>query len=293
MPSKEQKQLFALVKKKRTQIGELQKIMDENNIPINVRNQLGETLIENSCKNTDNLEIISWLFDNGCGTLEDLHKAFHNLLFMCPKKKIKNLYDWFLENGAKIMPPKLEKLRKSSILPFEQIEIHRLIGKIWFDTDKYNNFYFFYLDTHYDITEKDKYGNTYLHYLAYFGYIRNTTNPLKKGYLFQNKVDVNAQNIEGNTALHIRCTDLYLFTNNLEIIDFPCNSETLLIKNNKGETPLDIVHKQLRKLVNHKNYSILNVRDCIKEWYDTLKYLGDDFKKDEFLIGKIYNLAKR
>ena len=106
MPSAQQKKLFALVKKKKTQIGELQKIMDENDIPIDVRNQLRETLIENSCKNTDNLEIVSWLYENGCGTLEDLHKAFHNLLFMCPKKNIKKMYDCFLEHGAKIIPPK-------------------------------------------------------------------------------------------------------------------------------------------------------------------------------------------
>jgi hypothetical protein len=300
MPSKEQKRLFALVKKKGTQIDELRQIINEHNIPIDVRNQLGETLIENSCKNTDNFVIVNWLYENGCGNIEDLNNAFHNLLFMCPKKNIKQMYDWFLEHGAKINIPSNTKHYKSVDLPFEQIGIHRLIGKIWFNTTKYHTFYFHYLNTYYDITEKDKYGNTYLHYLAYFGYVRNTTNPLKKEYLFQKKVDINAQNIEGNTALHIRCVDLYLNSNSLSVIGFPQNSETLLIKNNKGETPLDMVHTQFREYLKNKPYSEVMCMDPhdrnnysqIQTWYNTLKYLGDDFQTDEFLIKKMHSLAK-
>jgi len=197
------------------------------------------------------------------------------------------LYDWFIEKGAKIKCPKLPKTYRKTNTQFENIDIHRLILNIWYDTSKYNKFYFQYLDTFYDITQQDKYKNTYLHYLAQHGYIRKTTDPLSSDYLFKKKIDVNVQNINGDTALHIRCKDSYINSNCLSIKYFPKNNETLKIRNNNGKTPLDILHDQFRMFM--KNYHWKADQSLINEWYETLKYLGDDFVKDEFNIMKKKN----
>jgi len=218
---KYKKELFKLVKKKKTEFNQINNILQVSELPISIRNQIDENLFQNSIKSTNNLKLLKMLHYNGCNkdtdkvTEEDNLSNSINLLFnLCPKKDIKEIFYWLLSIGSKI---KCDVIYYNKIYKEENIEELNL---------------FFYL---LKIRNKEK-AEVYLDYLI---------NERKE--IFDYRDDKN-----GN-LFHL----LFARTNNFNIhyvnLDKLLQYIDINHKNNDGDTPLHIGLKEKHNIVNIYN----------------------------------------
>ena len=266
---KYRKELFKLVKKKRTTPNEIKNLLNISEIPITIRNQIGENMFLNSIKSTDNFELLKWLHINGCNedfdkyTKQDtLDKALSNLVHMCPKKKIKDIFYWLLDIGAEIKCDNYkeelaEEVNKYTFLfDIDDINKSKIIGD--------------YLIEKGYINYKDENNNNILQII-----MQKITYPNKScSYNLQKNlkyIDINWQNNDGNTLFHtiFNNYDLfsdYKFYNNIliflkDIIKYV--DIDIKIKNKKDETVLDLFIKN-----NKKHFNIMKEY----EWFKGIEY---------------------
>lgn len=287
---KYRKELFKLVKKKRTTPNEIKNLLNISGIPITIRNQIGENMFLNSIKSTDNFELLKWLHINGCNedfdkyTKQDtLNEALSNLVHMCPKKKIKDIFYWLLDIGA-------------------EMKCYNYKEELAEEVNKYT----FLFDI--DDINKSKIISDYLIEKGYINYKDENNNNIlqicmqKKQYINKSYsynlqkilkyIDINWQNNDGNTLFHtifnnygmFRDTNFYnisyFLKDILKYVDID-----IKIKNKKDETVLDLFIKNSKEYIN-------KMKKC--NWFKGIEYryqsiinkiieiLGGDINDEKF-----------
>lgn len=215
---KYKKELFKLVKKKKTEFNQINNILSVSGLPITIRNQIDENLFQNSIKSTNNLKLLKMLHYNGCNKDTDKVKEEDNLsnsinlLFdLCPKKDIKEIFYWLLSIGAKI---KLEVYYYKKIYREEHIEELNLFYYLFnIRNIKKSEVYLDYLINErkeiFDYRD-DKNGNLFHLLFARTNYICIYYVNLDK--LIKN-IDINHKNNDGDTPLHIALKEKHNIVN--------------------------------------------------------------------------------
>lgn len=287
---KARKELFKLVKKKRTDPMEILKILDESDLSITVTNQIDESLFENSIKSTNNFTLLKWLYENGCNEKKHIENGFYNLFFMCPKKNIEDIFRWLMSLDVKMQDPHISTFTETGKFFYYMgfLNYGHIKSKV--------PLFLEYMNENFDACTQDNDGNTYLHKISlrhrdYPDEIMSQIDPFSEKYVFKNKVDVNLQNNDGDTAFHLlfrtTCNGQFGFISRGHrginfIKNFPKNSETLGIKNSNGKTALDILCDYCVDFMNPSASGLYygTVMDYITWFCELLKYLNYDFETD-------------
>jgi hypothetical protein len=222
-----QKVLFKLVKLNKTKPEQVKYVFDNNpTLDINLKNAWGETLIYNCCKHAVNIPLLEWLYDQHCDPSIINKKgfnAFNACLEWNHKKNYELVLDWLFSKKIEITT-----YYKDMPVLHNMIICHGNTSSLpW-------------ICKHYNVNEQDpKTGNTPLHISVHQDTEHN--NPAPCEYLCKNcdtlNVNVNIQNNNGDTALHLACYSG--FSNCIrEMLDTrECD---LSLKNNKGKTAYDV-----------------------------------------------------
>ena len=237
--------LFTILKLKATKPYQIEDVLHNAKFKMNVRSSLNDNMMEASYKKIFNFDIIVWLYENGCGNLETLNKAFHT--FLSKNVLSDKEFNLFINNEAR--------------LPYNNIIEAIIFLKNHCKIGNYKNC-LYRIQLQYNMGEINDEGETYFHYLLKQKNTKNTKNcchnshfnfydkinPLSKKYIF-NSIDygvisVNSQDNDGNTILHCALNNedfvKYNFINDI-VFHIPFNHKTLKIKNKKNETPIDLL----------------------------------------------------
>ena len=279
---KQRSELFKLAKKSKTTSSQIKDMLEKYELPIDIKNNININLLKYCCKYTKNYEVIKWLIDNKFTKTDDeLSDAFTVLLYdtMSDKKIKENVYNLFMNNNVKY------KINNNK----SNIELFNIISdmsycyeyeKRIYDKKKY--YLAKYIDSKYDITERDSEGNIYLHhYMKMYDLpIHYYINPLSKYYVFTTKIDINSVNNKGDTILHTYVkkytTNYYGFYKSRENIiisiknfykEFPEDVlQLIMTRNNDGNTPIELLAEWICKSLYKKfTISFKNI-DEIKEY---------------------------
>ncbi|GAG21151.1 unnamed protein product, partial [marine sediment metagenome] len=230
-----QKLLFKKVKLNRTKSEEVSDILQKCNLDINITNSWNETLIYNCAKHAVNIPLMQWLYDNKCDPNIQNNRNF-NAYSACLKWNHKNnknkVLDWLHKNHISLAReyPDLPDLH-NMIICYGDPEVYKWILSA-FGKDSLN--------------EKDKNGNTPLHISCHQDTKHNSLSALL--WLLQNDADINIQNNEGDTALHLSAASGFSNCINL-LMKENCDHT---IKNNNGKISLDILEDNKDDIINHK-----------------------------------------
>lgn len=217
-----QKLLFKKVKLNKTTPEEINTLLKQHNIDINVTNGWNETLIYNCCKHAVNIKLLDWLYEKGCDpkiiNSKELN-AFNACLEWNHKKNYDKVLDWLLDKKITI-----EKFYKDKPILHNMIICHG------------NDTSLPWIAKHFDIDEQDKDGNTALHMSVHQGTEHNSPTPCI--WLCEHGSNVNIQNNEGDTPLHLACYSG--FSNCIKQILAAQNCD-YTIKNNSEKTAYDVL----------------------------------------------------
>lgn len=220
-----QKLLFKLVKLNKTKPEQIKEIFDSDpTLDINVTNAWKETLIYNCCKHAVNIELLDWLYDQKCDPNIVNTKgfnAFNACLEWNHKKNYEKVLDWLF--AKKIV---ITTYYKNMPVLHNMIICHGNASSLPWICKNYN------------VNEQDPTtGNTALHISVHQDTEHNSPEPCD--YLCKSceTLDINLQNNDGDTALHLACYSGFSNCIRLMLETGKCD---LLLKNNKGETAHDI-----------------------------------------------------
>lgn len=254
------KKLFALVKKNTTKPEQIDAILKEYDLPITIENQIKENMIFNCAKSSTNVNLLEWLYNNGCpikdrNNSDGVETCFEYAISYSPyhSTNTRKMLQWFQDKG--------HGLNKMTLKEWQELMFSRN-----------NPNYLTWIDMNYDILELDENGNTYFHNLMMYKYasilhlsiipfhnknnkkflqsqkdkydLDNKDHKYSKYFYQRNKyfykfrdthVDINAQNYDGDTAAHfaIRHQLIFLF------ISLYVRGTNIDIPNNKSVTARD------------------------------------------------------
>ena len=220
------KLLFKMVKLNKTNPEEIKKIFDSDpSLDINVKNAWDETLIYNCCKHAVNIELLDWLYEKKCDPTIVNKKgfnAFNACLEWNHKKNYEKVLDWLHSKNISIVPH-----YKNMPILHNMIICHGNSSSLpW-------------IVKNYDVNEQDpKTGNTALHVSVCQETEHNSPYPCNFLCTKCSTLNINIQNLDGDTALHLACYSG--FSNCIkEMLDTgKCD---LKLVNNKGQTAYDVL----------------------------------------------------
>lgn len=287
--------LFKLIQKSTTKPEMIREILEEHDIPIDIEHKFGETLLINASGYSCSAELLDWLYKNGSGFGDKTEKDFmYNIMniynrFSYVQSKMLLTLQMCKNNGFRYDIGKHFKIDKD-IMNIEDCRdwvkilmcISRTVSK-----STYQNSYLtpsrvlYYIILNYDISEKDKNGDTFLHYYAKynivpFGVVFYNDKKIKKYrknlYDFYHysdreltdkklntyhkisksisdilqKNDINAINYDGDTASHIAVkNDHYEVLAHLYI----AGADFETIRDSSGQTVMDYLGENIEKYI--------------------------------------------
>jgi hypothetical protein len=214
------KLLFKTIKLNKTKPDEINTILTTNNLNINVLNGWKETLLYNCAKHSVNIPMLDWLFTQGCD-ITIINKLGLNAYDGCirwnRKKGVDTVLTWLSSKGITFK-------KEYPNLP----EIHNII--ICYP----DNYIYKWAKGRYNINEQDVNGNTPLHISCDQSTEHNSPLPCK--WLCDNGADVNVQNNNGMTAIHLAAISGFS-TCIQQMVKAKGN---ISIKDKNGKTALDL-----------------------------------------------------
>ncbi len=233
--------VFKIIKNKDTTIDEVSGILHDYNISVNTI-RYNNNLIGVCAKSTYNVQLLEWLYTNGCdinlkncqdeNNADRYYDAYTDCIMSCKytneDKKIE-VYKWFESKGVHPCYYVLGCRKKSKILKTHQLILNTNISS-W---TKFKC----------NINSLDKYGNTYLHIyilniVKYSGIVDGYGVILPENFPEQ-KFNINIQNDDGDTCLHL-ATEKYYYTFIKKLLAIGADKT---IKNNDGKLPIDLLVK--------------------------------------------------
>lgn len=199
--------LFRLLKKNKTTVEDIEKILRANDFPINITNTSGDTLIYSCAKYSTNIPLLDWLYKQGCpfkdtttsdtpDPMEGAEDCYNTAVTCAPynSKNTLKLHQWFEDKG--ICLTKVPSFwfintytRKSmDKLQDEWFNILGLTSRVYSSngtSNEHANFLTF-IDAHIDILKRDDKGNTYLHILVKSENSIKDVTPIKNKKLLKN-----------------------------------------------------------------------------------------------------------
>lgn len=302
---KGRKEAFKLVSKAKADPKDLEKILNDYELPITIT-AVSHNLFTKCCNSTSNLNMLKWLYENGLNNQKIIDVGFYYFITDSKNKTMfDEIFDWFDDIGARFENEDPYYHGTDTIVEKYKCDIKYLRVVRKFVKFIYQYYYHKhkikktanYIEKYYDLNKKTGiYNFQFIHWIIIlmkkfygynraieiFKYIDKTKSNL---CCFDSNINFEALDINGNTYLHLCFVNITDTTINEHINQYKCywyyndiyihNKKLLDIKNNDGYTPLMLMEKELKILI-QKGRTV--DKQLIKKILKKLRY---DTEKDE------------